>query len=152
MVNPVHGNNSSMITYQIESYDEILDEINEIISDHYIETELYSTQIPLDPDYNMYSAGNEAGIIQFYTARDDLNLIGYVIVMLANKPHAKNCLYALCDMVYVHPEYRHTGVAPETTSVRRARSEESRGGGVRSLYEDSSSLQNFDESSELRRS
>lgn len=102
-----------MITYQTETYDEIIDDIEPILEDHYAETELYHQVLPLNPDYQMYRAGNEHGIIHFYTARDDYDLVGYIIMMVANKPHSKDALYGMCDMIYVAPEYRHTEVAPE---------------------------------------
>ena len=109
-----------MITYQVETYNELIEDIVPILEDHYMETELYADRIPLNPDYNMYQVGNDVGIIHFYTARDNGALVGYIIMMLAHKPHAKDSLYAMCDMIYVDPAYRSTEVAPELIQFMEA--------------------------------
>lgn len=97
--------------YKELSYDEIIPDLVKHIEAHYEETELYSDQIPLDPNYDLYKSLNDAGVLHFYGAYDGSDLIGYLICITHHKAHCKDALYSVADMIYVAPEHRHGVVA-----------------------------------------
>lgn len=101
-----------MITYQTEAYHEVIEDLKEILPQHYEEVALYRDKIDLNPDYDFYEDGYyEANSIHFFTARDNGKLVGYVVTMIYPNPHYKDHIYAVNDLLYVLPEYRHTEVA-----------------------------------------
>ena len=106
--------------YAVESYLEIIDEVKETVAEHYEETELYSKEIPLDPNYEMYQLLNAQGVAQYFTARLDGALKGYLLVFIEHKPHCQTALYSVADMIYVAPGFRRSGVAENLMEVWEA--------------------------------
>ena len=102
-----------MITFAEETHETAIQDIMDIAEEHYLETEPLADRISLNPDLDLYAQGNESGVIRFYTAREEGDLIGYCIMLVHPKPHTKDALYAVMDMIYVDPEYRHTELAPD---------------------------------------
>lgn len=100
-----------MYTYQEEKLADILEELKPLLQEHYKEIALYQDDIKLDPDYDLYLLMEEQGTLHVYTVRSD-QLVGYCITFVREHPHYKSDLYAVNDIVYVHPDHRHTEVAP----------------------------------------
>jgi GNAT superfamily N-acetyltransferase len=98
-----------MITAQLESFTEQLDELKPIFPIHYKELALNQDEVPLDPQYDIYIAREEIGELIFVTLRKKGELIGYFIGFIAPGLHYKTCLTCTMDIFYVHPEHRGNG-------------------------------------------
>lgn len=108
-----------MITYQQETYAEVIDEIKPLLEQHHQEVDIYSDKVKINPDYNSFQVLESLGMLDIYTARDsDANnaLIGYCVTLIQKHHHYSDHVYAINDILYVDPEYRHTEVAPELIS------------------------------------
>ena len=102
-----------MYRYSEESFLEVIDDIKPLVKDHSEEVDVYQEVVQFNPDYDTYEAMAEMGIIKFYTARaEDGELVGYSVMMVNQNPHYKDHLYGVNDIFYVHPDHRHTEVAP----------------------------------------
>lgn len=104
-----------MITYQEEKFDDVIEEMKPLLEDHYVEVAMYQDKIELNPNWGIYQAMNDVGNVHIFTARDDERdgkLIGYCVTFMQNNPHYMDHEYAVNDVIYVDPEYRHTEVAP----------------------------------------
>ena len=101
-----------MITYQEESYSEIIEELKPLLELHYKEIAMYQDNIDLNPNYGIYEIMYETGQVHFYTARDNKELVGYAITFMQQHPHYMDHVFAVNDIVYVKEEHRHTDVAP----------------------------------------
>lgn len=116
-----------MITYQQERYADVIDEMKPLLERHYEEVAAYKDRIKFNPDYAGYEAMDALGILDIFTARDtDANnaLVGYCVSFVNAHPHYSDHVYAVNDVVYVDPDYRHGEVAPEMISRLEKRLEE----------------------------
>jgi len=95
-----------MITSQIESFRERLDELKPLLPLHYEELALDKDSVPLDPQYDLYFAREARGELLFVTLREEGALIGYFIGFIAPGMHYRTCLTLTMDIFYVHPEHR----------------------------------------------
>lgn len=95
-----------MISYQIETFDQVKDDIKDLLRLHYNEVALDREYIPLDPDWDKYEAIYHRGGLFIATARDDNKLIGYSVFFVVNHLHYSSTLVASNDVLYLRPEYR----------------------------------------------
>ena len=95
-----------MITTQLESFTEQLEELKPLLPLHYEELALNQDKVPLAPQYDIYIKREELGELLFLTARKDGTLIGYYIAFIAPGLHYSTCLTCIMDIFYVHPEHR----------------------------------------------
>ena len=95
-----------MITFQIESFIEILEELKPILPLHYEELALNKDSVPLDPVYEDYIARENLGQLIFATARKEGILIGYFIGFIAPGLHYRTCLTCHMDIFFIHPDHR----------------------------------------------
>jgi GNAT superfamily N-acetyltransferase len=103
-----------MISYDIESFEDIYEEIKSMCFSHAEETEDYSDFMPLDPNFDLYFSMSEAGTLSFCTARDEKGkLVGYFSMIIDYHPHHKSILCCTNNLLYVSKEYRNSGVAKE---------------------------------------
>jgi len=100
-----------MIKYQVEDYDQVIEEIKPLLDEHWEEVALFKEHIKLTPNYTMYEDLYNAGKLFIMTARDEDKLVGYNIMFLSNHPHYKDDIFAQQDLIYVDPKYRGTRVA-----------------------------------------
>lgn len=98
-----------MITAQIENWATFVHEVQPLLPLHYQELALNKNEVPLDPQYEIYTARNNAGELMICTVREDGELIGYFIGFVAPGLHYKTCLTLTMDILYVHPERRKHG-------------------------------------------
>lgn len=86
-------------------------DIQPLLEKHWLETEPNQETILLNPDWEQYALLDSAGILHIFTARDNENLVGYLVMMLSKSIHHKDHLFATTDVIYVKPDYRktHTG-------------------------------------------
>lgn len=95
-----------------ERYDTVVSDIQPLLVEHWQELALYQDDIPLDPDYEIYSAMDKAGALALYTVRHGHNkrLVGYAIYFLRKHHHYKNHKWAVSDVVLVEKEHRNMGL------------------------------------------
>jgi L-amino acid N-acyltransferase YncA len=95
-----------MITYQVESFTEVLEELKEVLSSHYNEVEDSTESADFNPDYEKYLAFDEAGMLTLVSVRDNRDLIGYYLSMEYPMLNSKHILGSLEIGFYIKPEYR----------------------------------------------
>lgn len=101
---------------QQELLDNIIDEMIPLTEQHYNEIDHYlqRNKCSLDPDYDKYFLIEESGGLQIVTAREDDNrLIGYVFYLVDTHAHYSGVTFGYCDILFVDPGYRNSGVASE---------------------------------------
>lgn len=95
-----------MITAQVESLTQGLEEIKPLLPIHHAELALFKDKMPLDPNYPIYLARDSLGEVCYATLRDNGVLIGYWISFVAPGLHYKATLTCTMDILYVHPDHR----------------------------------------------
>lgn len=86
----------------------LFDEISPLLQEHWQEIRHYP-DIPLDPDWNAYLSMQAAGRLRVFTARVTATgeLAGYAIYFVGPHPHYKSTVFAVQDILFVHPNFRH---------------------------------------------
>lgn len=95
-----------MITTQVESFTDRLDELKVLLPGHYEELALNQDKVPLSPRYDIYMARERAGELLFVTIRSDGEMIGYFIGFICPGLHYNTCLTCTMDIFYVAPSHR----------------------------------------------
>ena len=95
-----------MITYQQEFLESVRDDAQPLLEAHWQEIALNKDIVPLDPDWDAYEQLEEDGKLFIFTARDDGQLAGYFVVIVAPHIHYKSTLFGNNDLIYLAPEYR----------------------------------------------
>jgi len=94
-----------MITYKIDNWLDNLPIFKAMTQAHYDEIEVLKN-FPLDPDFDTYEALWKLGKLVFVTAKDENELVGYIIYFVTPHMHSKKCLTAHEDIYFLKPEYR----------------------------------------------
>lgn len=134
------------LTFQVERFRDIQQEIAPLHEAHYAETEGHRKDIPLDLDYPGYVAAERAGCLIQFTARDAAGkLVGNCRMKLYISMHTQT-LHAREDTIFMLPEQRKG-----FNSVRLWQFMENSLAaiGVRGIYTDSKVL--FDEDGNVKR-
>lgn len=97
-----------MITAQIESFTERLEELMPLLPVHWKKLALNQDTVPLDPQFDIYIQREALGQLLFITLRDAGKMVGYWIAFIAPGLHYKTCLTATMDIWNVLPEYERT--------------------------------------------
>jgi GNAT superfamily N-acetyltransferase len=121
------------IVYAEESLKSCLEEMKPILELHYQEVAMYKDKIPLDPDYSKYFMLEEEGVFHTVTVRDNGKLIGYFLSLIAPSIHYSQTVYAVNDILYVHPDYRASGVGQKMFSFAEKKLKE-KGADVISIH------------------
>jgi len=95
-----------MITAQVEPYSKCLPELMECYDLHWEELALNKDKVPLDPQYDLYEARDDAGQLLLVTLRETGRLAGYFIGFIAPGFHYKTCLTLTMDIFWTHPDVR----------------------------------------------
>lgn len=98
-----------MLTAQVESLTERLDELKPFFPLHYAELALNQQQVPLDPEYSIYLAKDAAGEMMLVTLRKAGEIVGYFVGFIGPALHYRTCLTLTMDIFYVLPEHRGDG-------------------------------------------
>lgn len=100
------------VTFQRERLAGLWDEITPLLKEHWREIATYP-DIPLDPDVERYTAVEASGWLTVFTAREDGELVGYAVFMVAGNMHYRSSRIGIADVVYIAPAHRRggTGVA-----------------------------------------
>jgi len=96
-----------MITAQLESFERLIPEIEDLTPLHWEELALNKDVVPLSPQYDVYIARERAGELVTMTLREAGKLIGYFIGFVAPGLHYSTCLTCHMDILFVHPEHRN---------------------------------------------
>lgn len=99
-----------MITYQVESFRECLEELKEILTNHYNEVEDGINKVEFNPDYETYMKYEELGILTLITVRDDKTLIGYYLSLEIPMLNSKHILHSLEIGFFIVPSYRKSSI------------------------------------------
>lgn len=95
-----------MLTAQLESAKECLDEIQWLFPLHWKELALNQEKIPLDPRYDEYLRREETGELVFASIRSDGEIVGYFVGFTGISLHYKSMMACTPDIFYVHPDRR----------------------------------------------
>jgi hypothetical protein len=95
-----------MVTYQVETYEQVVSDIQELIKLHYEEIALNKQDIPLDPDWKRYKMLSDNNMLFVITARDNGTLVGYSVFFITQHMHYNSTKMASNDVLYLLPEYR----------------------------------------------
>jgi len=98
-----------LLTFQVESYSKVRDEVAALTIQHYEEIALFKDKIKLDPDYERYEVLEEKGILCFITVRDSdvgNKIVGYHISLVMPHLHYKSTLIGITDIFFLDKEYR----------------------------------------------
>lgn len=95
-----------MITAQVESFTERLEELKPLFPLHWEELALNRDRVPLDPQYDIYIAREQRGELLLVTLREAGAIVGYFIGFIAPGLHYRTCLTCTMDIFYVHPKHR----------------------------------------------
>lgn len=98
-----------MITTQIETLHDCLEELKPLFPRHWEELALNKDKVPLDPQYEVYLQREDAGQVMLITMREAGQLLGYFVGFVAPGLHYKTCLTLTMDIFYVWPEARGNG-------------------------------------------
>lgn len=98
-----------MITSQVETLRQTLEELKPLLPRHWEELALNRDKVPLDPQYDVYQQREDRGEVMLITLRDTGRLIGYFVGFVAPGLHYKTCLTLTEDIFYVWPEARGNG-------------------------------------------
>jgi hypothetical protein len=96
-----------MLSYQVETFDQVVPDIHELIKLHYDEIALHKEAIPLDPDWDRYKNLENLDMLFIATVRDEGKLVGYSVFFITRHMHYNSTLMASNDILYLHPDYRH---------------------------------------------
>lgn len=99
------------ITYQVETFVDIMDELPPLVKAHWEEVAEYQDKLEFDPNWEAYARLDELGLLSCTTVRDNDDLIGYMVFCLQPHMHCRKSLYAINDFLYLDPEYRGTSIA-----------------------------------------
>jgi GNAT superfamily N-acetyltransferase len=109
-----------MITYQVEKYADVIDEIWPLLEDHYQEIATDKHMKPFDPDLARYQSMEDQDMLRIFTARaaphptdnkdyfngKPVGLIGYFVTVILPGLHYQQTLMAINDIMYIMPEHR----------------------------------------------
>jgi GNAT superfamily N-acetyltransferase len=99
-----------MLTCQVESLSERLEELKELLPRHYQELALNQDLVPLDPQYDLYLARDARGEVVFVAMRELGKLVGYFVGFVSPGLHYRTCLTCTMDLFWVAPEKRSQGL------------------------------------------
>ena len=87
-----------------------LEQAKDVLYMHWEELALNKDKVYLNPDMNKYVLLQQAGtLFNIVVYKDDV-VVGYSIIFLSAHIHYQDHKYANVDIVYVHPEYRHSTI------------------------------------------
>jgi len=95
-----------MLTYHLESFEERLEELKELLPQHWEELALNKDKVPLSPQFNIYIDREKRGELIFVVIRESGEMIGYFIGFISNGLHYSTCLTCQMDIFYVRKDKR----------------------------------------------
>ena len=108
-----------MITFKVEDFADVMEELKPMFEEHWHEVAVYQDKIDLSPDYDKYCGLPDDSLVTVI-AREEGKAVGYSIYFVSPHIHYKDHLYAVNDIVFVDPEYRHGKTAPDMLDYAEA--------------------------------
>lgn len=93
------------LTFQEEKASDLFTEAKPLLEAHWAEIATWQ-DIPLDPDWDVYTLAETAGNVRTYTFRDHGELKGYAVFFVRPAVHYRGSVQATQDIIWVAPEYR----------------------------------------------
>lgn len=121
-----------MITAQVESFTELVEELKAFFPTHAAELDTYADKRPLDPYWPDYMARDAQGKVLLVTVRRDGAITGYFIGFVQGALHYHSTLTCLQDIFYTLPSER-TGRPTAAIKMFRAVISECKRRGVKEL-------------------
>lgn len=100
-----------MLEFREESFRDCFVEMAPLLRDHWEEVAIYKDKVVLDVDVERYMLLEDTGVLHIVTARDEGELVGYFVSFINPHLHYRQTTYALNDVLFLHPDYRHKGNA-----------------------------------------
>lgn len=97
------------VEFAVEKYEDVIGEIRPLLELHYEEIASFRDKVPLDPDYERYRQAEEMGRLLIIAARREGALVGYSIFFLSPHMHYQSTVFAMNDIVFLHPDERSGG-------------------------------------------
>lgn len=100
------------VNYQQEFLVQVENDIRPLLEEHWQEIALNRDKIKLNPDWEMYHYLESKDLLKIFTAREGDKLVGYFVVVTSYNLHYKDHIFAVNDVIYLHPDYRkgRTGI------------------------------------------
>lgn len=99
-----------MITSHIESFEQMLPELQRLLPLHWEELALNKDKVPLSPQYPVYIERERRGELLFVVLRDAGEMVGYFIGFIAPGLHYSTCLTCTMDIFWIRPDKRGSGL------------------------------------------
>lgn len=96
-----------MITFDTENVDDVRDDIENLIQEHYEELCAHRDIIKLAPDWTRYKALEDACKLLVYTVRDGGILVGYSVWFVDVHIHYSGQLFANNDIIFLSKSHRN---------------------------------------------
>jgi len=96
-----------MTLYMVERWRDLRAEMLPLLVRHWREVALNHAEVPLDIDEARYKALDESGALHIVTARQETELIGYHVAIVATHLHYASTLHGITDVYWIAPERRH---------------------------------------------
>jgi hypothetical protein len=97
----------AVITAQIESLAERLEEMKPLLGKHYDDLSLHKAHgFPLDPNFAEYLRRDAAGQVLLATVRMSGQMIGYFVGFVVPGLHYQTCLTLTMDIFFIDPAHR----------------------------------------------
>lgn len=109
-----------LITYQVEDWDRVVEELRPLFTVHHAEIGLYQSRMPLSPQWWEYARLARLGQMLAVTARLGGTPIGYCILIVGVGMHYSTTLTARMDAIWVDPHYRTGSVGRRLLDATKA--------------------------------
>jgi len=100
-----------MITFAVEDWFAVKDEMSHLWPDHWQEVAVNKDAIQLDPDFDTYATFANSGMLHIVVARKEGEIVGYHFSVVRPHLHYRRSLSAFTDIYYIAPAHR-TGRTP----------------------------------------
>jgi len=94
------------LSYQQEFLSQVKDDIKPLLEKDWLEIEHNKSVKTLDPDWDAYYNIESSNMLRIFTARDNIKLVGYFVVLLIPSLHNKGLVQGVVDIIYLDKEYR----------------------------------------------
>ena len=94
-------------TFSKESFAKISEDFIELIDAHHTEAGQFHDAVPFDVDWNgLFHYEASGKLLSFAVRLKEGDMLGYCLFLLTPTLHAKSTMHAICDALYIKPEYR----------------------------------------------
>jgi GNAT superfamily N-acetyltransferase len=99
----------SSLSFAAEHFDDVITEAEPLLDEHWREIAVHK-DVPLKPSYLFYHKMDKIGALKIFTVRHGGKLIGYAVFVVRPRHGHYDFAWAINDIVWVKPEFRHHGV------------------------------------------